>query len=115
MCRYVLCCVIITPTVVLYCCYRDKSKDDKGKEKKRKTVTQKDQRQEDEDGGEGQWEKVVGGKGQNQEAIFQDKVKQLFLKDTEINEKSLLKKRQELLDSHCKTVRIIVKQYFLLP
>ena len=88
------------------CCYRDKSKDDKGKEKKRRIVTQKDQRQEeDEDDGGGQWEKVVGGKGLNQEAIFQDKVKQLFPKDIEINEKSLLKKRQELLDSHCKTVR----------
>ena len=88
------------------CCYRDKSKDDKGKEKKRRIVTQKDQRQEeDEDDGGGQWEKVVGGKGLNQEAICQDKVKQLFPKDIKINEKNLLKKRQELLDSHCKTVR----------
>ena len=40
---------------------------------------------------------------------MQDKVKQLFPKDIEINEKSLLKKRQELLDGHYKTVRIIVK------
>ena len=95
--------------MVLYCCYRDKSKDDKGKEKKRRIVTLKEPRPESEDDGEGQWEKVVGGKGQNQEAIFQDKVKQLFPKDIEINEKSLLKKRQELLDGHCKTVKIIVK------
>ena len=90
---------------ILVTMYRDKAKDDKGKEKKRRVVTQKDQRQEDEDDdGGGQWEKVVGGKGINQEAIFQDKVKQLFPKDIEINEKSLLKKREELLDSHCKTV-----------
>ena len=89
----------------MYCCYRDKTKDDKGKEKKRRIVTQKDQKQEDEDDDGGQWEKVVGGKGLNQEAIFQDKVKQLFPKDVELNEKNLLKKREELLDSHCKTVR----------
>ena len=40
----------------------------KAMEKKRRIVTQKDQRQEDEDDGEGQWEKVVSGKGQNQDA-----------------------------------------------
>ena len=79
--------------------------DNKGKEKKWRIVTQKNQRQEDKDDGEGQWEKGVGGKGQNQKAIFQDKVKQLFPKDVEINEKSLLKKRQELLDSHCKNAK----------
>ena len=64
----------------------------------------KDLKQEDEDDDGGQWEKV-GSKGLNQEAIFQDKVKQLFPKDIEINEKALLKKRAELIDSHCKTVR----------
>ena len=49
----------------------------------------------------GQWVIV----GSNQEATFQDKVKQLFPKEVEINEKALLKKRSELIDSHCKTVR----------
>lgn len=90
----------------MYCCLRDKTKDDKSKEKKRRIVTQKETKHDEEDEHDdgGQWEKVVGGKGLNQEAIFQDKVKQLFPKDVEINEKSLLKKRKELLEGHCKTV-----------
>ena len=72
-----------------------------------KIVPEKDphQKREDEDDDGGQWEKVVSGKGVSQEVLFQDKVKQLFPKDVEINEKNLLKKRQELLDGHCKTVR----------
>ena len=90
----------------MYCCHRDKTKDDKGKEKKKRVVTQKDQKRDDDDDDDdgGQWEKVVGGKGLNQEALFQDKVKQLFPKDIEINEKNLSKKRKELLEGHCKTV-----------
>ena len=89
--------------MAVYCCHRDKSTVESGR-KKRKIVPQKEQNQDEEDDDGGQWD-VVGGKRLNQEAIFQDKVKQLFPKDIEVNEKNLLKKRQELLDGHCKTVR----------
>ncbi|XP_065891272.1 eukaryotic translation initiation factor 3 subunit C-like isoform X2 [Dysidea avara] len=81
---------------------KDKTKDEE-KKKRKVTIRKPDQQQkhfsDDEDG----WEKVGSDKGKSQEAIFQEKLRQLFPKDVDINEKSVLKKRNEILDGHCKT------------
>jgi len=83
---------------------RYKTKDDDAQEKKKKKVIIWPQKPlSDDDEG---WEKGGPDIGKSQEVIFQKKLRQLFPKDVDINEKSVLKKRNEIFDNHSKMVSI---------